>query len=375
MKKLTSFLLCVVMLCSLIACSSQKAQSTNAQNPTAATQQTTVSSDTSSNSTAEKAEASSGLYLDSLTPPASKRALTVGTGSSSGEVYILGGAMANSLNIHSSWFTLTNEAASGGNENLRNMKDGIIDMGMMNCDNGYEFYTSTGTFAESGGDDSLRSMIVLPPSPMHIVVRAGSGIKSIEDLRGKHVGFGTVGTGYEAFAKRVVECAGMTYADMDAQMMSVNQFADAMKNGQIDAFFFPVQAPSGTITELAISLDVEILSLSDDFIQKYISENMGYVSATIAANSYKGQTTELKTVATSRFAPVLRDNFTEDEAYVFLHDIFDNRDEWVNVYSSASYITPTNITGLIVPLHAGAVRFYRENGVEIPEELIPPEAK
>ena len=119
MKKLTSFLLCVVMLCSLIACSSQKAQSTSAQNPTAAPQQqTTASSDTSSNSTTEKAEAASGLYLDSLTPPASKRALTVGTGSSSGEVYILGGAMANSLNIHSSWFTLTNEAASGGNVRL-----------------------------------------------------------------------------------------------------------------------------------------------------------------------------------------------------------------------------------------------------------------
>ena len=372
MKKLTALLLCVVMFCSIIACGSQGTASSSTQPAAAqASSPTNAPAETVTSSTSDP----NVLYLDTLTPPATKRALTVGTGSSSGEVYILGGALSSALNIHSKWFTLTNEAASGGNENLRNMKDSIIDMGMMNCDNGYEFYTSTGTFAESGGDDSLRSMIVLPPSPMHIVVRAGSGIQSIDDLRGKHVGFGTVGTGYEAFAKRVFTCAGLTYEDMDAQNMSVNQFADAMKNGQIDAFFFPVQAPSGTITELAISLDIEILTLDDAFIEKYISENLGYVSATIAAGTYKGQTEEIKTVATSRFAPVLRDNFTEDEAYVFLHDIFDNRDEWVNVIPSAAYITATNITGLIVPLHAGAVRFYRENGVDIPDELIPPEAK
>lgn len=318
--------------------------------------------------------ASSNGHLDTLTPPASKRALCIGTGSSSGVWYIIGGGIANAVNLDSKWFTVTSEAASGGGENLRNMKEGNIELAMLNCDMGYYFYSSTGSY-EGKGNNSLRSLIALPSSTMHIVVKPGAGISTLEDLKGKRIAVGTAGSGYESFARSVINCAGMTYDDMKVQMINPSQFSDAMKNGQLDAFFFPVQTPGSAITELTISTNVEILSLSAEFTDKFLSENVGYVKYTIPAGTYKGQDAEINTLATGQFVSTLKDILTPDEAYVLLSDIFNNRKDWENVHVSCGEITDTNIGSLIVPLHAGAVRFYTERGVNIPKTLIPTEAQ
>lgn len=318
--------------------------------------------------------ASPNEYLSTLTPPASKRALCIGTGSSSGVWYIIGGGIANAVNLDSQWFTVTSEAASGGGENLRNMKEGNIDLAMLNCDMGYYFYTSSGSY-QGTGNNSLRSLIALPSSTMHIVAKPSSGISSLQDLKGKRVAVGTAGSGYESFAKSVIACAGMTYDDMKIQMISPSQFADAMKNGQIDAFFFPVQTPGSAITELTIGAKVDILSLPTEFTDKFLREYVGYVRYTIPAGTYKGQNKAINTLATGQFVSTLKDAMTSDEAYVLLCDIFNNRKDWENVHVSCGEITDTNIGSLIVPLHAGAVKFYIEHGVKIPKKLIPSEAQ
>lgn len=315
-----------------------------------------------------------GTYLDTLAPPAAKRPLCIGTGSSSGAWYIIGGGMANAVNLSSKWFTVTNEAASGGGENLRNLQEGNIDLAMLNCDMGYYYYTSTDTYT-GAGSDSLRSLIAMPSSAMHVVVKAGSGIQTLADLKGRSIAVGTAGSGYESFASKVIACAGMTYDDMKVQMINPSQMADAMKDGQIEAFFYPVQAPGSAITELALSTDVEILTLSADYTQKFLGEYVGYVSYTIPAGTYQGQDAEIQTLATGQFISTDRDAMTADEVYVLMRDIFDNRDEWVVSHATCNEITDSNISSLIVPLHAGAVRFYTERGVELPAELIPPEAK
>ncbi|MCI8454386.1 MAG: TAXI family TRAP transporter solute-binding subunit [Lachnospiraceae bacterium] len=376
MKKIYGRILTVLlgasMMLSLAACGTKETPQTAATAAPATLVAEESGARTESDHTADTKAA--GEYLDTLTPPSAKRALCVGTGSSSGAWYIIGGGMANAVNLHSGWFTVTNEAASGGGENLRNLEEGNVDIIMLNCDMGYYYYTSADSYA-GAGSDSLRSMIALPSSAMHIVVKAGSGIKSIADLKGKSVAVGTAGSGYESFASKVIASAGMSYDDMKIQMINPSQMADAMKNGQIDAFFYPVQAPGSAITELALSADIEIMDLPSDFTKNFLNEYVGYVSYTIPAGTYKGQDSDISTLATGQFIATDRENFTEDEMYVLMRDIFDNREEWVVSHNTCAEITDTNIGSLIVPLHAGAVKFYRERGVEIPKELIPPEAE
>ncbi|MDP3385655.1 MAG: TAXI family TRAP transporter solute-binding subunit, partial [Eubacteriales bacterium] len=264
--------------------------------------------------------------------------------------------------------------ASGGGENLRNLKEGNLDLCMLNVDMGYYFYSSTDSYA-GVGDESLRSLIAMPSSAMHIIVRAGLGIESVQDLKGKNIAVGTAGSGYESFANKVILSAGMTYDDMNVRMINVSQMPDALKDNQIDAFFFPVQVPGSAITELSLGTDIEVLNLSSEFIDKFLSEYIGYVKYTIPANVYNKQSTAVETFATGQFIATLRDTMSEDEVYQLLSDIFDNRPEWLSSHVTCNQITETNIDSFIVPLHAGAVKFYRERGVTIPEELIPPEAK
>lgn len=317
---------------------------------------------------------SGGSTAGSTPSSGEKRALCMGTGSSSGAWYIIGGGISNAVNLNSSQFTITNEASSGGGENLRNLQEGNVDIVMLNCDMGYFYYTSTDSY-EGAGSDTLRSMIAMPSSPMHIVVKAGSGIDSLDDLKGKSIAVGTAGSGYESFASKVIACAGMSYDDMKVQMINPSQMPEAMQNGQIDAFFYPVQAPGSAITELALSTDIELMNLSEEFIDKFMSEYVGYIEYTIPAGTYNGQDADISTLATGQFIATDRDNFTEDEMYDLMCDIFDNREEWVVSHNTCAEITETNIGSLIVPLHVGAVKFYTERGVEIPEELIPAEAQ
>lgn len=282
--------------------------------------------------------------------------------------------MGNSVNTHSQWFSVTCEASSGGGENLRNLQDGVIDLAMLNCDMGYFFYTSTDTYA-GAGSDQLRSLFAMPSASMHIVARADSNINSIADIKGKRVAVGLAGSGYESFANKVITNAGLTYDDMTVQMINPSQMPEALQNNQVDVFFFPINTPGSSITELALNTDIKLIGLDESFIDQYQSSYVGYIENTIPAGTYKGQEQEIKTLATGQFACTLADSLTEDEAYVLMCDIFDNRDEWLGAHYTTQEITYDNLTSLIVPLHAGACRYLAENGVSVPDELIPPEAK
>ena len=167
----------------------------------------------------------------------------------------------------------------------------------------------------------------------------------------------------------------MTYDDMTVQMINPSQMSEALQNDQVDAFFFPVQLPSSAITELALNTDLSIVPLDDAFVDKYQSTYVGYVTYTIPAGTYKNQTEDIQTLATGQFVATLADTLSEDEAYVLMCDIFDNRDEWLSAHNTAQEVTVDNIGSLIVPMHAGAYKFYVERGVDVPEALIPPEAK
>lgn len=356
------------MLLSLAACGTKQADAPSTPTPAA------PASSAATSIPAQSEQPSDGRYLDSLTAPSSKRALCLGTASSSGTWYIIGGAMCNSVNSHSDWFSVTCEASSGGGENLRNLQDEVIDLAMLNCDMGYFFYTSTDSYA-GAGSDKLRSLFAMPSASMHIVARADSGINSIADIKGKRIAVGLAGSGYESFASKIVANAGLTYNDMTVQMINPSQMPEALQNNQVDAFFFPVNTPGSSITELALNTNIKIISLDDSFIDKYQSTYVGYIENVIPAGTYKGQTEDIKTLATGQFACTLADSLTEDEAYVLMCNIFDNRDEWLSAHYTTKEINYDNVDSLIVPVHAGVYKFLVENGVDVPENLIPPEAK
>ncbi len=360
MKKRNTFValaLCIAMTLGLVGCSSSSESTTASTTTTTGTTTTTTTGDTT----------------ESVTSTLVERKLSMGTGSSSGAWFILGGGIGNVVTMESDYFEIVAEVSSGGTENLRNLADDITDLCMLNNDYAYYYYTSTDIY-DGVGSDQLRSLITLPPSTMHVVVSDSSGITCMADLVGKKVAVGTAGSGYESFACKLIESCGMTYDDMTVQMVAVSQMPDLMKNGQIDAFFLPVQDVSGTLTDLLMSANAHMISLTDDIVDNFLNETMGYVPNTIPAGTYPGQDTEIITAATGQCIVTLAENFTEEEMYTLMHDIFDNSDDWINIHESASQITLEASDTLPIPLHSGAYKFYVEAGVDVADELVPPEA-
>ena len=349
MKKVLVIVLCLMMMLQIAACGSAAPEQPQTGEPV------------------ENVEAADPAVGE-------KRALTLGAGSSSAVWYIIGGGIGNVINSKSEHFTLTTEAAAGSAENLRNLVEGNLDLGMVIGDVAGSFYASTGDY-EGAGDDSLRSLITLPCSAMHIVVDADSDIQTVSDLKGKNVAVGTAGSGYEVFARAVINSAGLTYDDMKIQMINFNQMGEALQNGQIEAFLVPIQCPASAITELAISVDIRFIPIEQAVIDAVLANYSGYIQDVIPAGTYKNQDEEITTLSSQQFICCLRDSFTEEEMYNLMCEIFDNYDEWCGVHVKCAEMGETNISGLSVPVHVGALKFYTERGVEIPDNIIPPEAK
>ena len=95
-----------------------------------------------------------------------------------------------------------------------------------------------------------------------------SGIKTVEDLKGKRVAVGAPASGTEISAQRVFAAYGMTYDDIKADYLSFAEGVEGMKNGNIDAVVISSGLPNAGVLELATSKDIVIVEIEEEKILK-----------------------------------------------------------------------------------------------------------
>ena len=116
-----------------------------------------------------------------------------------------------------------------------------------------------------------------------------------------------------------------------------------------------------------------ILSLSDEEIANAQEAEPTFAQTTLAPETYPGQAQEVVTIATPNVLVVAAE-MEEQLAYDFLSILYDNIDEIIAIHPSGNETTPENsVNASPVPLHAGAVTYYQEQGIDIPEHLLPPQ--
>jgi TRAP transporter TAXI family solute receptor len=301
--------------------------------------------------------------------------LALGSAASTGATYSICGSIANTVCEYSEKVHLTSEVSGGTSENIRNLKNGIIEFGIINTDNAYYFWSKTGPYA-ARGSDKLRGVWLMFPYVMHVVVPANANIHSIDDLRGKRVALGTAGSGYESFARTVLKAYDMTYDDVEEMLISPTQMVDALKDGNVDAFFLPINVPVGSITDLTMAMDIRLLPIDEKRMQKLKEINKAFTPYTIPANTYKGQQQPVTAPSQKGMIVSFADKVGDDEVYEVVRNMWEHRDMWKDTHSTCAYMTlETALTGMPIPLHSGAYRYYKEKGLAIPEDLVPPEAK
>jgi len=219
-------------------------------------------------------------------------------------------------------------------------------------------------------NDSIKYENVLAVSylygaPAQLVVKKGSGIKSVKDLVGKKVGVGNAGSG--AFASCDLFFNHMKVWDkIERNAMGYDDASQAFGNNQLDAFWLLVGYPTGAVIMAAQTNDIELINLDQDAIDSgFYTEYPYFKKFLIPANTYKGVTVDTPTFQDSTLW-VASSEVPADTVYKILSIIYsdDGLKHMVGQKKTfAEMSIAAGVNGIVTPLHPGAERFWKEKGI------------
>ncbi len=293
--------------------------------------------------------------------PAEPTKMILATGGTSGTYYPLGGAMAQLWNSKAKIVNVTAQATGAAIENLRLINKGDAELAIVQSDTMDYAYKGIEVFKEKLPD--VRAIAYLYPEVIQLVVRADGGINSVADFKGKKVGVGAPGSGTEANFRQIIDVFGLTYKDMQPNYLSFSECADRFKDGQLDAFIVVAGIPNSAIMDIATQHNIKILPISDDMIGN-INKKYPFLSATtIPANTYKGQTSNVKTIAIMATL-VANAKVKDDVVYAITKALFDNLPDLATAHAKGKEIKlDTAVKGMAIPFHPGAEKYFKEKGV------------
>ena len=288
--------------------------------------------------------------------------ITVATGPTSGIYYPIGGAFANVLSTAGYKTSAQATGASVENINLITPDDAELAISMQ--DSVVQAYEGFGAFTEAKPE--LRALMRLWPNYVQLVTVASTGIKSVEDLRGKKVGVGAPNSGVELNARMIFEAYGMTYADAKVDYLSYGEAIDQMKNGLCDAAFVTSGLPNATVSELAFSYDMVIVPIDGPGRDNLIAKYPFFAASTIPAGTYNNEQ-DVESVFVYNIM-LVSNSLSDDMVYDMLDCIFEDVDSIKASHNTANKNIDISfgVNDIKIPLHDGAARWWKEHGYETP---------
>jgi TRAP transporter TAXI family solute receptor len=209
--------------------------------------------------------------------------------------------------------------------------------------------------------DKLRTIGAIYPNYIQIVATAESGIKTLADLKGKSLSVGAPKSGTELNSRAILSAAGMTYKDLGkVEYLPFAESVDLMKNRQLNATLQSAGLGVASLKDLSTSSEITVVA-----VPKAVVDKIGppFVAATIPANTYTGQDKDVPTAAVVNYL-VTSSAVSDDLAYQMTKLVFESLPELANSHVAGKEIKlETAASGSPVPLHPGAIRYYKEKGL------------
>lgn len=308
--------------------------------------------------------ATMGLALSLSFAVQAQQFFRIGTGGTAGTYYPVGGMIANAVSQPGK-IMVTAQATNGSVANVNGIAGGAMESGFSQSDVATWAYTATGVFSGKPAISDLRMIANLYPESIHLVVKKGSGIKSVADLKGKRVALDEPGSGTLVNARLVLSAWGIKESDIKPDYIKPNQAGDKLKDGALDAFFFVGGSPAGAIAELASSgAGIELVPLSGPQSEALRKSNPYLAVDNIPAGTYK-DVPAVQTLAVGAQWVTSAKADTET-VYQITKALFgkDAQQALAAGHAKGKYITLKNaVDGVGIPFHPGAERFYKEAGV------------
>ncbi|PWK60654.1 TAXI family TRAP transporter solute-binding subunit [Roseicyclus mahoneyensis] len=316
-----------------------------------------------------KALAASTLVATAV-PAFAQEQLSIATGGTGGVYYPIGGGLAEIINAQVEGYSATAEVTGASVENMGLIATGDADMALALADTVAQAYNGTGRF-EGQQLPMVRGLASVYANMVQIVALESSGITSLEDLRGKRVSVGAPGSGTEVNADAILQANGITYDDIDEQRLNFNETADALANGDIDAGFWSVGAPTSSILNLATTQSIVMIELTEAELTAAREADATFAVTTLPGGSYTGIDGDTTVLGIPNVL-VVSSEMSDDLAYAITRAMFENIADLQAVHPAANETTVEfTMTATPVPLHPGAIRYYEEIGADIPDALRP----
>ena len=295
---------------------------------------------------------------------AAQKDFILATGGTSGTYYPFGGAMAQVWNDGIEGMTVTAQATGASAENLRLIGKSEAEFAIVQNDVMDYAYQGIDLF-EGEKVPNLATIGTLYPEVVQIAVSKDSGIKSIADFKGKRISVGAAGSGVEFNAKQVLEGYGLTFNDIKKSNLSFKESADGIQNGTLDGCFIVAGVPNAALQELAFTAGLELIPVDTPTAKKIAGRYSFYTIETIPGGTYKGTDNDVQALAIKATLAVSA-KLDEDTVYDMTKCLFENLDKLGASHAKGKEVSIAQaVTGVSVPFHPGAVRYYKEKGYDV----------
>ncbi|USG61729.1 TAXI family TRAP transporter solute-binding subunit [Sneathiella marina] len=301
----------------------------------------------------------------------------IGTGSSSGTYYPIGTLIGSVISSPPGsracedggscgvpGLIVTGQTTRGSIANIEGVMAGSLETGLAQSDMVQAAYTGTGVYRLKEPAKNLRVIANLYPENIHLVVRRDAGIANISQLRGKRISLDVPGSGTRENAKLILSAYGIAPLEYQAIPVNADKAVGMMLNKELDAFFFVAGYPVTAVSELADTGIIDLLPIDGKVAAKIVEEHSYYSLSEIPANVYEGVAATPSLAVSTQW--VVNANMEDDVVYEVTRALWhpNNRALLDNGHLKGKHIRlETALDGIATPLHAGAEKYYRENGM------------
>ncbi|MTH66365.1 TAXI family TRAP transporter solute-binding subunit [Paracoccus shanxieyensis] len=299
----------------------------------------------------------------------------IGTGATGGNYYPIGSLVATAISQPPGsrdcadcgvpGLVASAITTDGSVANAAAVQSGALESGFVQGDVAAFAYSGTEMWHDRPPAQDLRAIANLYPDTIHVVADASAGIATIADLRGKRVAMGERFSGTRVDANLILAAAGLDESQIDAQQMSIDAAADALGAGKLDALFFSAGHPAVVLARLASQRDIAFIPIDGTLRDRILAAHSFFLPQRIAAGTYQDQSVAVETISVG--AQWLTSARQSDELiYQITRALWRDRSQTLlaAAFGGAAIIRRENaLSGLTIPLHPGAARFYRETGL------------
>jgi TRAP transporter TAXI family solute receptor len=287
------------------------------------------------------------------------------SGPSGGSWYPYGAKIMELIDKHVKGVSASN-GPGGGVGNVRDVHKGNAQLGWTFGNTAYDGYAGLGKFKKK--NTNIRFFANLYPGVLQTAVPAKSKIMTYADLKDKNISPGKLTFSGNIAVEKLLGLYGVTYAQIKKNGGAIHRvgYKDSvalMKDGHIDAFVGLTTAPNSSFIALDFSPGIRFLPIKKAIANKYLKQNPGFIKIKIKKGTYKGVTKDVPTIAAPTVI-IINKGVSSELAYQMAKVLWDRHGDLVKVNKFWLKVSLNDgLSGAAIPVHPGAARFYREQGV------------